>query len=282
MSDLSAPSAEHLIEEAALLRPVSAGALMKKAREEAGLHIGALAVALKVPVKRLEALEADRWELLPDAVFARALASSVCRTLKIDPAVVLQHLPKTSASVLVSHGQGINTPLSTPSFVKGIRVFDQLSKPVVWVTLALLVGALGLIFLPSIESSPSSVAESPQELVISPGASMASMTSLITTDTLTVTERDNSAAPPAQGDATPEGLLVFKSRAPAWVEVTDGRGRSQLRREIVPGETVGVSGALPLSVVVGRADAVEVQLRGAAFNLETVSKANVARFEVKE
>lgn len=282
MSDLSAPSAEHLMEEAALLSPVSAGALMKKAREEAGLHIGALAVALKVPVKRLEALEADRWELLPDAVFARALASSVCRTLKIDPAVVLQHLPKTSASVLVSHGQGINTPLSTPSFVKGIRVFDQLSKPVVWVTLALLVGALGLIFLPSIERSPSSVAESTQEPVTSPGASMASMPSLITTDTLTVTERDNNAAPPAQGDVTPEGLLVFKSRAPAWVEVTDGHGRSQLRREIVPGETVGVSGALPLSVVVGRADAVEVQLRGVAFNLETVSKANVARFEVKE
>ena len=37
--------------------PVSAGALLREAREAAGLHIGALAVSLKVPVKKLEALE---------------------------------------------------------------------------------------------------------------------------------------------------------------------------------------------------------------------------------
>ena len=40
----------------------SAGALIRQAREEAGLHIASLAMALKVPVKRLEALEADRFD----------------------------------------------------------------------------------------------------------------------------------------------------------------------------------------------------------------------------
>ena len=56
---------------------VSAGALLRQAREAAGLHVAALAVSLKVPVKKLEALESDRLDLLPDAVFARALASSM-------------------------------------------------------------------------------------------------------------------------------------------------------------------------------------------------------------
>ena len=63
-------------------RPV----LLRAAREAAGLHIAALAAALKVPVRKLEALEAGRYGELPDLTFARALASSACRHLKVDPA----------------------------------------------------------------------------------------------------------------------------------------------------------------------------------------------------
>ena len=67
----------------------SAGTLLRQAREDSGLHVATLAAALKVPVRKLEALEADRFDLLPDAVFVRALAASVCRNLKLDPAAVL-------------------------------------------------------------------------------------------------------------------------------------------------------------------------------------------------
>ena len=63
---------------------VTAGGLLREARQAAGLHIAALAVALKVPVSKLEALEADDYAKLTDTVFVRALASSVCRALKAD------------------------------------------------------------------------------------------------------------------------------------------------------------------------------------------------------
>ena len=53
-----------------------AGAMLRQAREDAGLHVEALAVALKVTVKKLEALEAGRIDLLPDPTFARGLAAS--------------------------------------------------------------------------------------------------------------------------------------------------------------------------------------------------------------
>jgi hypothetical protein len=43
---------------------LGAGAQLKRAREAAGIHVGALAVMLKVPVHRLEALESERWDLL--------------------------------------------------------------------------------------------------------------------------------------------------------------------------------------------------------------------------
>src|SRR3989338_10209706 len=89
---------------------VSAGSLIRQAREAAGLHIAALAVALKVPVKKLEALEADRLDLLPDAVFVRALAASVCRTLKIDAGPVLALLPQTGKPNLGQQSAPINAP----------------------------------------------------------------------------------------------------------------------------------------------------------------------------
>jgi len=76
-------------------------------------------------------------------------------------------------------------------------------------------------------------------------------------------------------------VLAFKARGTSWVEVTDAQGVVQLRRTLVTGETVGVSGALPLSVVVGRADVTDVMVRGKPFSLETVARENVARFEVK-
>ncbi len=74
------------------VQAMTAGALLRSAREASGLHIAALAVSMKVPVKKLEALEADRYEALPDAVFVRALASGVCRALKVDPEPILAKL----------------------------------------------------------------------------------------------------------------------------------------------------------------------------------------------
>jgi cytoskeleton protein RodZ len=89
--------------------------LLRQARERAGLHVVALAAMLKVPVQKLEALEAGRFDELPDAIFTRALASSICRALKIDPAPILASLPQPKGVRLVEEGSGINTPFPPPS-----------------------------------------------------------------------------------------------------------------------------------------------------------------------
>ncbi len=130
----------------------TAGGLLREAREAAGLHIAALAVSLKVPVKKLEALEADRFDLLPDAVFVRALASSVCRTLKVDAGPVLQLLPQTSSPKLIYQGTGINAPFRAPSDGPGPSVWTQVSRPAVLAGLAFLLAALVLIMMPSLRT----------------------------------------------------------------------------------------------------------------------------------
>ncbi len=147
-----------------------AGELLKQAREAAGLHIAALAVLLKVPVKKLEALEADRLDSLPDAVFIRALASSVCRTLKIDSGPVLARLPQTDAPKLTYQGTGINAPFRAPGDGPGPSIWAQVSRPAVLAGLVLLLGALVLIFLPAIRTGvnevKSEVADSRQSGVV--------------------------------------------------------------------------------------------------------------------
>jgi cytoskeleton protein RodZ len=128
---------------------VTAGELLRRAREAAGLHIGALAVSLKVPVKKLEALEANQFDALPDAVFARALASSVCRTLKVDPQEILDKLPQNAAKRLKVAEEGINAPFR-PKGGSGVSMSAAryLSKPVMLVVGLLLLGALALVLMP--------------------------------------------------------------------------------------------------------------------------------------
>ncbi|MBC5766690.1 helix-turn-helix domain-containing protein [Ramlibacter albus] len=140
--------------EAAAPPGPTAGQLMRQAREAAGLHVATLAVALKVPVRKLEALEEDRYDLLPDAVFVRALASSVCRTLKIDAQPVLERLPQVATPRLMHRDDGINAPFRAPGDGPQQAWPEQVSRPVVLTVIALLLGAVVLIFLPSRNEEP--------------------------------------------------------------------------------------------------------------------------------
>ena len=92
VSDQSSANADSPSNQA-VSSSLTAGALLRQARQAKGLHIAALAVSLKVPQRKLEALEADRYGELPDATFVRALAQTVCRALKVDRAPILALLP---------------------------------------------------------------------------------------------------------------------------------------------------------------------------------------------
>ena len=131
-------------------QPQGGGALLRQAREQAGVHVAALAVALKVPVRQLEALEQERFDLLPDPTFARALAGSVCRHLKADPAPILAALPQGGPRSF-SVSTGINTPFRSSTPVGGLGWRERLLRPPVVAAVVLLLAALALIVLPEIQ-----------------------------------------------------------------------------------------------------------------------------------
>ena len=276
----------------------TAGALLKHAREASGLHIAALAVLLKVPVKKLEALESDRFDLLPDAVFARALASSVCRTLKIDPVNILVRLPQIHATKQIYRGTGINEPFRSPGDGPGPSLWAQVSRPAVLAGMLLMIGAMVLIFLPAIKTginkirpgiSDAKVKNTEFELAV-PTATVADapVVQLSTSGSIVVPSEPasliTSATPMFVVTANPSvmsDVVVFIANTESWVEVTDAKGQVVLRRILTAGEAVGASGALPLKVTVGRANAIQVEIRGKLFDVNAVAKDNVARFEVK-
>lgn len=124
----------------------SAGVLLRQAREAAGMDIAALAASLKVTIPKLQALEEDDYASLPDAVFARALASSICRTLKIDPAPVLERLPHGVMPRLLPEKPALNTTFRQPGERR--MALPAVPRGAALAVLALLFGAAAVYFLP--------------------------------------------------------------------------------------------------------------------------------------
>ena len=305
-------------------RPV----LLREAREAAGLHIAALAAALKVPVKKLEALEAGRYNELPDMTFARALASSACRQLKVDPAPVLAQIPLGHRPQLGDSAQTINTPFKGVGDPAPLNAMGWLSRPAVLAAIALLLGALVLVFLPqrqvvpqtdtvmpppgagadapaptpTAESSPASAAPlgdntsavlpavapaaaaapetaSPSAASSAVSASaVASSTSIVQTVTSTIPA---PVSPTAAAAGAAGSLLSITATGDSWVEVINGAGSVVMKRMLKNGDAIDFSTAPPYTVVLGRADAVQVAVRGKPFDTAPYARNSVARFEVK-
>ncbi|MDP4300135.1 helix-turn-helix domain-containing protein [Leptothrix discophora] len=122
----------------------SAGAMLRTARERRGLELDQLALLLKVPVRKLEALEADRHEELPGMAFVRGLATSIARQLEIDPQPVLAALPSVGVApvALESVTRGLATPYHEPMGGHRLTQWRHWLRPNLLAPIALLLLAL--------------------------------------------------------------------------------------------------------------------------------------------
>lgn len=298
---------------------MTAGTLLRQAREAAGLSLAGLAAALKVPAPKLEALEADDYAAFQDHVFMRALAQSVCRTLRVDSASVLALLPRTQLKSLADDRGSINATFKERSFkATGTPLGrENGSRKVAIIVLLLLAAAAAVYFLPKHEgdaeepqagSSDAAALVSPAATVSEPVAAQEPVAPAVTAPAsegaapapaATPAVQAPAAAAPAAGvpgdvpaDAaaatpatqaaqTPGGVLVMKASAQSWVQVKDANGRVVLQKTLAAGESVGAEGALPLSVIVGNASGTEVRVRGELLEVAKTTRDNVARFEVR-
>ena len=285
----------------------SAGRLLRQAREAQGLHLASLAGAIKVAPNKLEALEADRYDQLLDATFARALAQTVCRTLKIDAAPVLALLPRPGANRLGEVGQNLNAPFYEAQGPASGGDYSGLARPAVWGPLLLLLIAAAVYLMPhdwlaSIEARRDTPRERTDPAVASAGvpqvgtvvesvqpmaASLDAAASSVPADGVAtaatplpapVASADTAASAPA---AVAPKLLQVHVSAQSWIEVIDVRGQSLISRTVQPGENIELDGQVPLKVKVGNAAATSMVFRGQALELTPFTRGNLARFELK-
>ena len=275
--------------------PRSAGQMLRELRESAGVDPALLASAMKVSTQKLDALENDRLDLLPDVTFARGLASAICRAFGADPAPVLERMP-VSAPGLRPPEQNLNQPFRRIGDRPTPVLATSFSKPLMMVVGALLLGAAALYFLPTlpIQLGAPAPAQTSAEGVVredvgptpavepTPPAEMP-LGAASAEQVLPPSAAAAPAAPAAPAPAAAAGgeLVQFSAKAETWVTVRDAAGKQLINRVLAAGETVGVSGDAPLSVTIGRKDAVDVTVRGQPFDHRSLSKTTVSRFQVK-
>jgi cytoskeleton protein RodZ len=299
--------------------PSTAGTLLREARQAQGMHIAALAATIKVAQRKLESLEADRLDELPDATFTRALAQAVCRALKIEPAPVLALLPAASGSRLDHVSEGINEPFRERPARLEPDEWAVLRSP--WVGAAiLLVVAAGVVYLlppkwlsgltlgsgasaPESATSDTASAVVPSGSVVEPvdagtSPSASASASASSVEPPSTPSAELSSAPPAASSPAPalpiaaapvasaspakeRALLQLHAVADSWVEVHDAQAQVLLSRNIPAGESVALDGVMPLRVKIGNARATEVIFRGRQLDLAPNTRDNVARLELK-
>ncbi len=313
MSDVTTPTAG--------AQPTgSAGRLLQAGRERRGLELDALAQLLKVPVRKLQALEADRFEELPGAAFTRSLAQSYARQVGVDVQEVLALLPQAIVPPqrLEHVSRGLQTPYREGSGAhfggSGGRGGFEGFRPVHGVALALLALALLLWLLPPLstllpslglssrsepaaevaagsEAAASStvvvetIHGTPGEQVVLPVQPVPPAASAVPVMPVPVAASAPPAAPsasaPVPAAAAPAGTVVLKTRAASWIEVRDAGNAVLLSRTLQPGETVGLDGAMPMRVRVGVASALELSLRGEPVDLKPYTRDTSATVVLK-
>ncbi len=289
-----------------------AGALLRAARERQGLHIAALAAAIKIPARKLEALEADRFDELPDAAFARALAMTVCRALKIDAAPVLAQLPRLhSVAGMPDVAGGLNAPFRERAGHADPAERGLGRHPLVWAAFLVLVAAAVLFVLPTgwwqslwPQTAQPSLAPMPQDATSGmAAASSANQTEApatmpaaeppVASVSLATGQAASTAAvevvhsaPAAEtgasaGEAAPERAVTLRASEASWVEVIDAGNQVLVRRVLQPGESLHLDGELPLRLRIGNAAATQLQFRGQPVDLGPSTRDNIARLELR-
>jgi cytoskeleton protein RodZ len=285
---------------------LTAGQLIRAARQKKGVHLAVLSVNLKVPVRQLEALEADQHDPGKGPVFVRALASSVCRQLLIDPMPVLALLPKASGQMSVRIDRMLPLLSESRENRDMLGALRGLTFQTLLMAALMLMVIAALIWMPSpstwslLKSAPAVPVAVPEPAVMPevsaealPASQAAQIDSVVSAHSSSALASAPAAALPApsvsvaaiplSSSATSAGSVFnFAASQESWIEIRDVKNQVLWSRILRAGETAQVQYPLPMRVVVGHAKAVNVTYQGKPFDLAPHTKITVARFEVKE
>ena len=273
----------------------SAGALLRAAREAAGLTQDAVAQQLKLAPRQVRAIEEDDYARLPGRTFVRGFVRNYARLLRVDPDAVVAALPGHES------GSPLDRPTLTPTARPMAELRVQYEQRNTWsrwlIPLALLaIVAVAAVYEFTRPAAPGrrAAADAASAPATAPAPSPARGTALPNpleppkADTAAPTatssvkaDAPSSASPAAPGSTAGEVTLVLKFNAASWVEVKDGNGVAIYLQTGTAGTSQTIAGTPPLDVAIGNAAGVGVTFRGQPVDVAPYTRANIARLLLK-
>jgi len=286
------------------------GEILARERAAHGLTLEDVAQQLKFGSRQLEALEQDRFDLLPGGTFARGMVRSYARLLKLDPDSLLTRME--GKLEVPDPGQLADRFRQPVPFADASR-----RSNVVYGILSLLIlAAVAAVLIEwkqerSKAARPAVVASAPAQPekpgTADAGAAPAAPAAPVppaapaaaAQPSVAPAAPQKQAAAPAQSAvdvAKPQEPLIAKV-APAadpdarrivmrfdeesWVEVRDAAGHTLLEQLVPAGGQRVVSGQPPFEMVIGNAQHVHVVYQDQPFDLKPHTRVDVARFTLK-
>ena len=248
------------------------GSVLRVARERAGLTLQEVGGQLKMPVRVLQALEDENWEMLGAPVFVRGQLRSYARLLKVDldPYMATVQLQPVRPADLVSRSH-------TPRYQ---RVMESVARRAVYVVIT------AAIAVPVWVATQSHLGE---------GSSQATASLDVVPDPATAANGQAKPAVRASGTATPAApyvasltpmprsngnALTLRMTGDSWVQINGPDGASLEKGLLRAGQERSFRNGEVGRVVLGNAAAVEVQHAGSTVDMTPYKRANVARFAV--
>jgi cytoskeleton protein RodZ len=309
-----------VIDDAAYRRSRCGGAL-RQARETQGLSIQDVASKLRLGPKQIEAIEADRFEKLPEPTIVRGFIRNYAKLLKINAE------PLLDAYIVIVPSNTRHEMTVKPTTNMQVTSGD---KPKVssylWAGLLALL-ALGIwLFYQNYIQKPSptnpststeiSTTETLPEPAL-PAAERAPQPAFPSQPSIELTlppAADTAIPPPATtapaGTANPAAVvpnpapvatpvvplpaepipppapvssskLEFNASQETWINVIDASGREIYNKTIFAGSRESIEVTPPVNVTVGNAGATSLNMNGKTINLAPHSRNNVAHIKLE-
>lgn len=286
---------------------VGVGRILRDARERQGLSRQDAADGLNLSLGIIEALEADRYDLLPPRTFVKGYLRSYAKLVDVEETSVLAAFEKQQPEPAMERVRAATAgagPVATGARLKWLALLIVVALLAyagyeAYVTRSLepvpAVDEAGDLAVDSGEPAPVVEAlpvPSNQEPAQSSSGDLGDF------EANAMDEAPSPDAEPVEIDAAPimmpsveapaagpleagvGSTLVIEVADESWIEITDVHG-ANLHVGLVQGpQTLRVTGDPPFQLVIGNADRVKLQYDGEPVALESHSRRNVARLTV--
>ena len=270
-----------------------------------------VAALVKLPARRIAAMEEERWEELPEGPYLRGFLRNIARALQIDATTLIDRVDETRVrsrspdSILVAPGSTHTTlprrsgPMETRhggrALIYGAFAFALIAALIAWSGTAsferVIDGGKAMIAARSGGAGDAERARAASGDVATPPSTGGADTSVAADGPLPATSPAPEAASPtvaASGESAPGGgaasstaptdaALSFHFKEPSWVEVRSADGKVLLQQLNEAGSDQQISGEAPFALIVGNAKGVELRFRGKPVDLGPHTRAAVAR-----